>query len=326
MSHPCILCGGTETTIHKLGSATVRRALEEHFRSPLPGNVELKEYDMLECARCRFISALPMSPGDSEFYAWVTNQPDYYPAFRWEWGPVVERISRVSALAPISILDVGCGSGDFLSLIKDIPGVDAWGLDATTTSIETAKARGLQAICADMQKFLALEPAKKFDFVTSFHCLEHVDNPVSFMRDIKHLLKLDGGVAWISAPLSPMSHEHSWFDPLNHPPHHMSRWSMTALNKLAEVTGLNVSLTSSPARSNIRRAARALMLAKTGRLDHKDPIHALIFSLRHFPDFLREWSVQSRRPRIDGRREGDTFLAAFTRPSSLRNRLRQPAD
>ena len=222
-----------------------------------------------------------------------------------------------AARRPISVLDVGCGSGDFLSLIHTIPNVDAWGLDSTASSVDAARARGLNAVCADMSGFSALYPSQRFDFVTSFHCVEHVGDPAAFMRQIKRLLKPDGGVALISAPLSPMSFEHSWFDPLNHPPHHLSRWSTTALGKLAEITGFEISITSSPARSAPYRALRTLILAKTGRLRYRGPAQAVILAIRHLPDYLRECLVQLRRPRRDGKSEGDTFLAMFTpRPAA----------
>jgi SAM-dependent methyltransferase len=163
-----------------------------------------------------------------------------------------------------------------------------------------------------MNEFLLLHPSKRFDLVTSFHCVEHVEDPILFMRNIKSLLKPEGGVAWISAPLSPMSFEYGWFDPLNHPPHHISRWSKTALEKLADITGFEVSVTSSPAGATISRALRALMLAKVGRLRFSGGIPAIILAAKNLPDFAREFIAQSRRPKIDGKTAGDTFLAAFT--------------
>jgi 2-polyprenyl-3-methyl-5-hydroxy-6-metoxy-1,4-benzoquinol methylase len=314
MSRPCILCGGTNTTTQRLGGAMIRRSLTEYFGAPPPDNVAIGDYDLLECKKCQMVSAVPMIAGDDVFYRWVTSQPHYYPSFRWEWQSVVEQIARAAASRPISILDVGCGSGDFLSLIKSVRNVDAWGLDATITSVDAAKARGLNAVCADMNEFLLLHPSKRFDMVTSFHCVEHVEDPVSFMHNIKSLLKPNEGVAWISAPLSPMSFEYGWFDPLNHPPHHISRWSKTALEKLADITGFEVSVTSSPAGTIISRALKALMLAKVGRLRYGGGTQAILLAAKHFPDFAKEFIVQSHRPKIDGKTAGDTFLAAFTLP------------
>ena len=115
-----------------------------------------------------------------------------------------------------------------------------------------------------------------------------------------------------------MSFEHTWFDPLNHPPHHLSRWTTTALERLAAVTGFDIAITTSPPRSIPYRAVRALILAKTGRLRYRGPFHALALVAGHLPYFVRECIVQSRRPRIGNRTAGDTFLAAFTVPGPER--------
>src|ERR1700676_2813515 len=111
MSRPCILCGGTNTTIQRLGGAMIRRSLSEYFGSPPPDNVAIRDYDLLECKICQMVSAVPMIPGDDPFYRWVTSQPNYYPSSRWEWQSVVEQITHAAASRPISLLDVGCGSG-----------------------------------------------------------------------------------------------------------------------------------------------------------------------------------------------------------------------
>jgi 2-polyprenyl-3-methyl-5-hydroxy-6-metoxy-1,4-benzoquinol methylase len=312
MNHPCILCRSTDTSIRKVGSATIRRALLEYFDEPLPSDVALLDYDMLECQQCKIVSALPMIPGDGTFYRWVTSHPNYYPSVRWEWRSVVEKIARAAAVRRTSVLDVGCGSGDFLAKVKSIPGVDAWGVDTTMTSVEKARARGLKADCADLDRFLSLNPSRRFDFVTSFHCVEHVQNPISFMEDIKRLLNPIGGVALVSAPLSPMSIEYGWFDPLNYPPHHLSRWSRTSLQKLAEITGFQISITTSPAGSSVSRALRALALAKRGVLYSGGRVQKVILAVRNFPEFYAACRMQSRREKINGKTAGDTFLAAFT--------------
>jgi SAM-dependent methyltransferase len=255
-----------------------------------------------------------MVAGDDRFYRWVTSQENYYPEYRWEWKGVVEQVSQLAATRTIAVLDVGCGSGDFLSLINAIPGVEAWGLDATETSIEVARAKGLNVVCADTEQFIKKYPEKKFDLVTSFHCIEHVEDPVSFMRSIKALLIADCGAAWISAPLSPMSFEYGWFDPLNNPPHHMSRWSIVALKKLAQIVDMQVAITSSPAGGTVPRALRALMLSKLGKVGYGGALRAIRVALTNVAEFTREIAIQSRRPKIDGRVAGDTFLAVFKWP------------
>ena len=53
-----------------------------------------------------------------------------------------------------NVLDVGCGRGEFLDLLRDA-GITAKGLDLNPEMIEVCKARGLDAISADARSYLS---------------------------------------------------------------------------------------------------------------------------------------------------------------------------
>jgi hypothetical protein len=107
-----------------------------------------------------------------------------------------------------------------------------------------------------------------------------------------------------------MSFETMWFDPLNHPPHHLSRWSISALQALAQQAGLSVTIDHDPAPSLLSRSLRALALADRG-LAPASKAAKLGIALRRPFTSLAELQRQSRRARIDGRTAGDIFLASF---------------
>ena len=318
----CCVCGEPGKSTTRILGDKLRIALFEYFGSAVPAEVRIRDYDLLSCRACGLVSTVPMEAGDDDFYQWITRQSGYYPAFRWEWRIVIESIRRLSAQRPISVLDVGCGSGDFLSTINEIPGVDARGIDTTASSVQAGRARGLNIDCADMARYAMDNPNRRFDVVTSFHCIEHVSDPKGFLSAITSFLKPDIGVALVSAPLSPMSFETKWFDPLNHPPHHLTRWSLRALQELSKAIGLELSIETSPARLSVFRALEAFELEKKGALKSGRRLRQVWVALRGLPEFIQEWAAQSRRPMIDGRVIGNIFLAAFSRPGfqfSLRN-------
>jgi len=68
------------------------------------------------------------------------------------------------------------------------------------------------------------------------------------------------GRLMISTPYSPMSLEENWFDPLNHPPHHITRWSEKPYEALAARTGLALTIIPGPVRALSPRTAYAFML------------------------------------------------------------------
>ena len=52
-----------------------------------------------------------------------------------------------------NVLDVGCGRGEFLDLLRDT-GIAAKGLDLNPEMVEVCKARGLDATTADARSYL----------------------------------------------------------------------------------------------------------------------------------------------------------------------------
>ena len=106
-------------------------------------------------------------------------------------------------------------------------------------AIEECRRRGFNAYCGTIEAAQtgAAFPGIKFDVVTSFHCLEHVDHPVEFVRSLAALTR-PGGRIFLSTPYSPMSFEAHWFDVMNHPPHHLTRWNLAAYRQLSALLGL----------------------------------------------------------------------------------------
>lgn len=249
--------------------------------------------------------ALPMLPGSGAFYDWVTAQPKYYPGSRWEFAEVRQLVA--TAARPVSLLDVGCGSGDFLISLKGLSNVDAAGLDTTPNSVDTCHERGVSAVCLGIHDYSARYPDKKYDFVVSFHCIEHVADPAAFVRDLATLLKPNGKLI-ITAPLSPMYFETSWFDPLNHPPHHLSRFTVQSLQALASNAKLSASVRTSP---SPRLARRAL---NTVRLKFEGPTGSLrtVKLLAYAPMLALELVKQIRFSVERSNYQGNTFIATFT--------------
>ena len=83
------------------------------------------------------------------------------------------------------------------------------------------------------------EVVSPFSFAAAYHCLEHVPDPKEFVQQLFNVIS-PGGSVFLSMPFSPMSVEIDWYDPFNHPPHHITRWNRRSLETLADVVGANV--------------------------------------------------------------------------------------
>jgi len=90
------------------------------------------------------------------------------------------------------VLEVGCGDGNFLSILKDLQ-VNAFGNEPSKPFRELALKKGLPVDSSFVNKSYRHQNAP-FDAVVSREVMEHVPQPVEFLRDIRRVLKPDGYV------------------------------------------------------------------------------------------------------------------------------------
>jgi len=159
-----------------------------------------------------------------QFLAHDSGRPMFLRMGQWvclllPWHPVGIRRSesqikaKIASLQKVQVLDVGCGKGDFLK-----------GLDLSRRKsspwISTSRGRSMSparisCYCGTwMRPGSRIYRAREFPIVTSFHCLEHVDQPVAFVRSLLQAVA-PGGRLVHQQPYSPMSFEADWFDILN---------------------------------------------------------------------------------------------------------------
>jgi 2-polyprenyl-3-methyl-5-hydroxy-6-metoxy-1,4-benzoquinol methylase len=90
------------------------------------------------------------------------------------------------------LLDVGCGQGVMLRLMRDL-GWQAEGIDLDERAVQVAQAAGLAARAGTFES-LAL-PEAHYAAVTSSHVLEHVADPLGFLRSCRRLTRPGGRLA-----------------------------------------------------------------------------------------------------------------------------------
>lgn len=104
------------------------------------------------------------------------------------------RIREIKSLKPSGkLLDVGSGVGIFLKLAVE-QGYDVLGADISSWACEYARKKfNLKVFNGDFRE--AGLKSEYFDVITLWHVLEHVKNPVIFLKDINKYLKKDGILA-----------------------------------------------------------------------------------------------------------------------------------
>ena len=88
-----------------------------------------------------------------------------------EYLPYFTAIKKQSLKKPV--LDIGCGRGEFLELMKNV-NINAIGLDINSTMVRRSIDKGFNAVEADAMEYLAKKEAKSFSAITGFHIVEHI--------------------------------------------------------------------------------------------------------------------------------------------------------
>lgn len=102
----------------------------------------------------------------------------------------LKKIQQLTKETKPKILDIGCGWGDFLTVLKkkEIPYL---GIDTSAASIEICRKQNLNCQLTDIDKLLKYNK-EKFSAVTCFQVIEHLKNPIPFLTAVKKLLKKNG--------------------------------------------------------------------------------------------------------------------------------------
>lgn len=89
----------------------------------------------------------------------------------------------------IKLLDIGCGSGQFLYEMKKL-GLDVYGVEPNDFNKEEAEKYKLWIANTDL--ISAKYQKKSFDLITLNNVLEHINNPNEILDEINRILKNDG--------------------------------------------------------------------------------------------------------------------------------------
>lgn len=239
MQIPCLLCKSKETrTVSSLTRLEIvklwkllDRPVEEAdlCRCRLPENV-----DLLECDACGFQFFDPAQAGDGEFYQKLAVQDGvYYNASRPEFE---DAISHAKKKGYQSVLDLGCGSGNFLDLARD-SGLSTTGMELNEQAASAASAKGHDILPGILTKEFLAHHTRKYDMVTLFQVVEHLSDPIGLLEMAKQLVN-DGGTLMFSVPNRRGLYQLYPLDPHQWPPHHISRWRTTDFKRVAETIGM----------------------------------------------------------------------------------------
>jgi SAM-dependent methyltransferase len=144
-----------------------------------------------------------MSPTQDPREIALSAHRDYYQAGSYDNDRLMWTINEfLSDRKPRKILEVGCGDGAMLRLLV-AQGIDARGVDASSSGIERCKTTGLNAQCLDVSVDGLPFADDEFDAVLCLETLEHLMNPYYALQEVRRVL-IPGGRFLCSVP-NPLS-------------------------------------------------------------------------------------------------------------------------
>lgn len=150
-------------------------------------------YTLYECKLC----------GSQQFYLFeheTTDQEKFYDSLAVNrgyelipfkpsayWKHQVKFINRIKKSGVSSVLDIGCKTGDFL---LHWPGYIAReGIEISSTSARVARERGVTVYQSQIEK---IQNLKKYDVVSCFAVLEHIEDPIEFLEKVINIVNCCG--------------------------------------------------------------------------------------------------------------------------------------
>jgi SAM-dependent methyltransferase len=152
-----------------------------------------------------------------------------------------DELQLLNIKPPATLLDIGCGAGQFL-LRAAAAGYDVQGIDPSPKSV--AFVNDVLHFPARQGSFEILRTDERFDVLSMLGVLEHIDDPLAFLRAATERLNPDGellvGVPNVESVNRRLSHlsTHDWDMFLE--PGHLYHYGPATLRKLARNAGFAV--------------------------------------------------------------------------------------
>jgi SAM-dependent methyltransferase len=226
------------------------RCTDEAFGADFEYATAANRFCFVRCAECGHLYLNPRPSSDdlgviypANYYAYEAEGSGLVARMRRRWeGGKVRSYARWIGSGSRRILDIGCGNGRFLALMRDF-GPEQWSLVGIDFDPDAARQCAEQGFETHVGRIEELDPGgEPLDAVIMLQLIEHVDDPALICRRVHSLLR-PGGCFIIETPnLAGIDYRlfwHSWWGHY-HFPRHWNLFSSASLKRLLEESGFEI--------------------------------------------------------------------------------------
>lgn len=165
-----------------------------------------------------------------------------HPGFKFTINKIRDVIQCYLSPDQRRVIDLGCGPGYLLWELQR-NGFQCLGIDFNPDMIRVAREHfHVNAEVRTVEDLISYN--SKFDLALLLHVLEHVEDPMNLLRNIRQILS-PNGVLVVDVPNPNYSRLRyirlkSGLSPGDYPPHHLTFWSTRAISNALEISDYSV--------------------------------------------------------------------------------------
>jgi len=231
----CFICGSSGRLAYE---AKIDPAMMSEFTYASRKVPELMHYEYFECESCELLFATDMPQREELLVEYESAAFDATMESRFAAQAYLRALRPILGVGVDSVLDVGCGDGEFLLACRELGITRLQGIEPSTAASSFAREGiGSCIVGGGYEEQSVDEP---FDLVTLFQTIEHIDDPLGFFAKAKELVRPQGYVAVAchdyQAPVNRIMGEKSPIFDIEH----LQVFSTTSITRAMEKAGLEV--------------------------------------------------------------------------------------
>lgn len=233
MSIKCRLCGSPISSSPLLELNNMPKSAQSFVKEDELDSEKGVDIILYQCENCGLVQATGEPVPYYKDVIRATSVSGEMRSFRLEqFGSFIENFD----LHGKRILEVGAGTGDYLSIMSEI-NPETYGLEHNEESVQVAEIKGLKMIQGFIENENYRVSGDLFDGFFIMNYLEHIPEPVQFLKGISNNLS-ENGVGIIEVPNFDMMIRENLFTEFIQD--HLSYFTKDSLQELIEISGFEL--------------------------------------------------------------------------------------
>jgi len=230
----CLICGGTRLEDFLRIPRVPLSFSFVNLRQDTAKMVERGDIVLTVCHTCGHLFNSRLNPLDFSEVQDCSNPLHYSQFFQNYAHELVQEMIEIYNIRNKRVVDIGCGQGEFLKLICELGSNQGVGIDPIAKSDDGAK-----NIRFRKETFTASTELPEADLICARQTLEHVLNPVTFLRSVYQKIQHQSeGLIYLEVPNGEwILEERSYWDVIYA---HVSYFTKISLHQALQLAGFQV--------------------------------------------------------------------------------------